>query len=271
RGYAFSRTLGTLLWGYLFWLLASLHILPNDLTGLLFSITLLLILSGWALRSVGLEEIKKWWRSNYRLVIGIELLFLLAFAGWTIVRAANPEATGTEKPMELAFINAILKSDTFPPHDPWLSGYAISYYYFGYVLVAMLAKITSVTGAVAFNLGISVIFALSAVGAYGLVYNLLAALSTKHETPDDQSVARFSISALLGPFFLLIVSNLEGFFHMLHNRGIFWRMNDSGELTSKFWAWLDINDLNVPPLGELSWVPSRFWWWWRASRVVQDY
>ena len=271
RGYAFSRTLGTLVWGYLFWLLASLHILPNDLTGLLFSITLLLILSGWALRSVGLEEIKKWWRSNYRLVIGIELLFILAFAGWTIVRAANPEATGTEKPMELAFINAILKSDTFPPHDPWLSGYAISYYYFGYVLVAMLAKITSVTGAVAFNLGISVIFALSAVGAYGLVYNLLAALSTKHETPDDQSIARFSISALLGPFFLLIVSNLEGFFHMLHNRGFFWRMNDSGELTSKFWAWLDINDLNVPPTGELSWVPSRFWWWWRASRVVQDY
>ena len=56
------------------------------------------------------------------------------------VRAANPEILGTEKPMELAFINAILRSPAFPPHDPWLSGYAISYYYFGYVLVAMLAS-----------------------------------------------------------------------------------------------------------------------------------
>ena len=64
------------------------------------------------------------------------------------------DAAGTEKPMELAFINAIMRSPTFPPSDPWLSGYAISYYYFGYVLVALLAKLTALPGAVAFNLGL---------------------------------------------------------------------------------------------------------------------
>ncbi len=106
------------------------------------------------------------------LILVNEILFLVAFAGMAIIRAANPEILGTEKPMELAFINAILHSPEFPPHDPWLSGYAISYYYFGYVLVAMLAKITLVQGSIAFNLGIALVFGLSASGAFGLVYNL---------------------------------------------------------------------------------------------------
>jgi uncharacterized membrane protein len=97
----------------------------------------------------------------------VELLFLVAFAGWAFVRSTNPEIAGTEKPMELAFINAILRSPTFPPHDPWLSGYSISYYYFGYVLVAMLAKLTAVPGGVAFNLGVSLVFALTAIGLTG--------------------------------------------------------------------------------------------------------
>jgi len=106
------------------------------------------------------------------------VLFLVAFAAWAVVRAANPEAVGTEKPMELAFINAILRSPNFPPHDPWLSGYAISYYYFGYVIIAMLAKFTGTAGGIAFNLGISLIFALSACGAFGLVYNLFECIET---------------------------------------------------------------------------------------------
>ncbi|MCK5431015.1 MAG: hypothetical protein KAI94_16175, partial [Anaerolineales bacterium] len=38
RGFAFSRILGLLLWGYVFWLLASLGILQNDLGGLLLAL-----------------------------------------------------------------------------------------------------------------------------------------------------------------------------------------------------------------------------------------
>ena len=177
RGYAASRALGLLVWGYAFWLLASLGVLRNDTGGLLLALAVLAALSAWAVRRVGIGEILSWMREHVRPLLVVEVLFLVAFAGWAAVRAANPEAVGTEKPMELAFINAILNSPTFPPHDPWLSGYAISYYYFGYVIVAMLAKITGTAGSVAFNLGIALIFALSAVGAYGLVYNLLSGLT----------------------------------------------------------------------------------------------
>ncbi len=204
-------------------------------------------------------------------MVSVEVLFLLAFAAMAFVRAANPEILGTEKPMELAFINAILRSPTFPPHDPWLSGYAISYYYFGYVIVAMLARLAGTTGGVAFNLGVSLVFALSAVGAYGVVHDLLSVHALQSKAKAILSTGYKLWLSLLGPVFVLLVSNAEGFLHVLHTRGLFWRVNDAGELTSSFWRWLDILDLNQPPAQPFAWIPTRFWWWWRASRVVQDY
>jgi YYY domain-containing protein len=268
RGYASSRALGLLLWSFIFWLLASLGILRNEAGGLLFALALLMALSGWAISGIDLREFKEWLRSQFRMVFSVELLFLLAFAGWAVVRAANPEAVGTEKPMELAFINAILRSPNFPPHDPWLSGYAISYYYFGYVMIALLAKITSTTGGVAFNMGVSLVFALCVTGSYGLVYNLLNQTLYGNNT---EKRPHFTFSAILGPLFVLIVSNLEGFLDALHTRGVLWQRNATGELTSVFWKWMDIKDLNLPPQEPFSWIPTRFWWWWRASRVLQDY
>jgi uncharacterized membrane protein len=281
RGYTLARILGLLLWGFFFWFLASLGILKNDPGGLVFALLVVLALSVWAWRGISRVDLLAWWKDQRRSVIISELVFLLAFAAWTFVRSANPEIAGTEKPMEMAFIDAIMHSPAFPPHDPWLSGYAISYYYFGYVMVAMLAEITVTPGSIAFNLGLSLVFALSAVGAYGLVYNLLSFWRKREGNQADQPARRrapsaragssAALHALLGPFFLLIVSNLEGFLHSLHNRGVFWSQSSTGGMTSAFWTWLDMKELSQPPSLPLSWVPTQFWWWWRASRVVQDY
>ena len=160
RGYSFSRALGLLLWGFVFWLATSFGLTRNEWGGVLFALLVIVGFSAWSLagRKVtgdeaeqpvnGLSSIVDWVKSNRAAVLTVEILFLLAFAFLAFVRANNPENTGTEKPMEMAFINAILRSPTFPPHDPWLSGYAISYYYFGYVLAAMLAKFTATSGGV---------------------------------------------------------------------------------------------------------------------------
>lgn len=268
RGMAFARTLGLLLWGYIFWLLASLGLVHNDLGGLLLALVVVLILGLWALRLEGPGAVLAWLRAHLRLVLGLESLFVLAFAAMGLVRAANPEILGTEKPMELAFINAILHSPTFPPHDPWLSGYAISYYYFGYVMVAMLAKLTSTPGGIAFNLGVVLVFALSASGVYGLVYNLLARLPAGRKNGGDVKATAY---AWLGPLIVLLSGNLEGFLEVLHARGIFWQSDAAGRLTSSFWRWLDIRELSDPPNLPFSWMPTRYLWWWRASRVLQDY
>lgn len=271
RGYAFSRILGLLIWGYIFWLLASLGLLGNNIGGLLFGLVVLLGISYLAYRKFSTQELKNWWRENRRLVIWVEIIFLIAFAGWAVVRAANPEILGTEKPMELGFINAILSSPVFPPHDPWLSGYSISYYFFGYVMTAMLAKITATPGSIAFNLALSLVFALSAVASFGIVHSLITAVKTKNDGTSEVSSANNLILSLLGPVFILIVSNFEGFLEVLHARGIFWKFDDPSRPISGFWRWLDLKELTLPPAEPLSWVPSRYLWWWRASRVVQDY
>ena len=272
RGYSLARAAGLLIWGYIYWLFTSLGISQNDTGGILLALAILIALS--ALSVVNRQSsIVNFIKSNLRLILTTEVLFLSAFALLAFVRSANPEILGTEKPMELTFINAILRSPTFPPRDPWLSGYAISYYYFGYLLTAMLAKVTLVPGTAAFNLMLALVFALGALGAYGILYNLLALTSDRNpQTTDDPAVyhpkpalnaVKGFLVPLLAPLFLLLVSNLEGFFHVLYT---------SGSIRSAaFWKWLDIKDLTEVPVAPYHWIPENFWWWWRASRVVQDY
>ena len=180
RGYTLARAAGLLIWGYAFWLFASLGIAQNDTGGILLALAVIIGLSVFSIfnrQSPAVNrksEIVNFLKSNLSLILTTEVLFLVAFAFLAFVRSANPELNGTERPMELAFINGILRSPTFPPQDPWLSGYAISYYYFGYVMTAMLARISGIPGSLAHNLMTSLIFALGAIGSYGILYNLLS-------------------------------------------------------------------------------------------------
>ncbi len=264
RGYTISRALGLLLVGYVFWLLCSLGFLRNTAGGILLAVVITGGAALWAYFSQtgNLSEIKTWLKEQRRMVITAETLFLLAFVIWTVVRSLNPAIEGTEKPMELAFLNGINRSSTFPPRDPWLAGYAISYYYFGYVIVAMVAKLTGTIPSVAFNLGGALLVALTLVGSYGLVYNLVSK-KRQNEEQKNEKRQRTAISALIGPLMVGITGNLEGFLELLHSLSI--------PRSMAFWTWLDIENLSDPVSGGIT-APAdwRFWWWWRASRVIQD-
>jgi len=268
RGYALSRPLGLLLWGYLFWLLTSLQLLHNDLAGQLVALGLVLVLNLLVLRGGRAKELWAWIKANRRLIFTTETLFLVAFGLWALVRAANPAIIGTEKPMEMAFINAILRSPTFPPNDPWLSGYAISYYYFGYVIAAMLIRVSGVDAAIGYNLMSALWFALTALGAYGILFDLLAG-SQHRKTKIPGWVYTAS---LLAPFMLLIVSNWHGFLDIMHARGLFWSQDAAGQSVSSFWQWINLKELTTAP-PSYSWFPLRIGGvqWWGASRVVQDF
>ena len=65
-------------------------------------------LSLWALRGKR-KEITNWIKANRRTLISMEVLFGVSFLVWAFVRANNPEIQFTEKPMELAFLNGILR------------------------------------------------------------------------------------------------------------------------------------------------------------------
>ncbi len=268
RGYAFARALGLLLWGFIFWLLSSYGLLQNNVGGLLTAALLLAGLSWWAWRQAPAGEMCAWLREHRGLVLVVEGLFLLAFVFMTLVRFARPEINHTEQPMELAFINAILRSPSMPPHDPWLSGYSISYYYFGYLMTAMLAKLSGAIASVAFNLAFVTVFASAAVGSYGLAYNLLSI----YRPAARRSALWF---AGLAPLLVLISGNVVGVLEIAHAQHALWSPEADGALSSSFWTWLDIDELSDPPVLEPQWAPRHygtdFWWWWRSSRVINDY
>jgi uncharacterized membrane protein len=151
RGYSFAKSIGLLLTGYIIWLGASTQLLRNDLGGVYGSLLVVAAISvgvTLARRRSDLgsgDSIKDFLRSHLGLIFSIETLFTLALLLWVILRAYDPDKVmnaGGEKFMEMAFLNGILNSPSFPPLDPWLSGFGISYYYFGYVMMAALTRLS---------------------------------------------------------------------------------------------------------------------------------
>jgi len=256
RGYALAKPLGLLLVSYGLWIGATFGLLHHSVGGIVFSILAVGAFSVWFyIREkqdsnpfVLLPE-RKW------AIAASEALFALAFGLWSFYRAYNPEIAGTEKPMEFGFLNAILRSETFPPHDPWLSGFAISYYYFGYLMMAVLTRLSGVPSSIAFNLGIALLFALTVTGAFSLVYNL-----TKGSEQTAGKPLPFIFYGLLGSVLVAIAGNLEGALEVLYAKGI----GPAG-----FWRWLDLKELGEAPTTN-TWLPTRYLWWWRASRVIHD-
>ncbi len=273
RGFALARPLGLLTTGYILWLGGTFRLLQNNVGGTLVALGLVLALGIiWRRQQADRLSMLAWLRREWRYALTIELLFALAFVGWAGFKAYNPnlETAGGEKWMEIAFINGVLRSPHFPPQDPWLSGFAISYYYFGYVLMAMLTRLTGLAPTIAFNLYIPTLLALTLTAACGIGANLVSLYQQNNPAKNQNipsSIHQLQFSAiltgLLAALFVAILGNLEGLLEVLHKAAL---------LPANFWLWLDIRDLKVPPTGPAeSWMPDRFIWWWRGSRVLTDY
>jgi YYY domain-containing protein len=299
RGYTLARPLGLLTIGYVFWLLGSLGFLRNDAAGVWIAALLTLLAGALWLRREGWAELRDWLNAQRGLVLAVEVLFLLAFAAWAWVRAHNPDIAGTEKPMEFMFINAILRSPAFPPNDAWLSGYAISYYYFGYVLVAALIHVTGVASAVAFNLALALLFALAVTGALGITLNLIALSKTTVDggrpTAADRRLSSAVLSqsfwpALLAPLMIVVAGNFYGVLRLAHANGLLAGAQvpaliyntgapelGGGSPGAQFgffnlYTWLDLKGMNTPPASPgatFNWDPG-FWWWFNGARVTHD-
>ena len=270
KGYFFAKPLGLLVWGFLFWWLVTLSLLQNDLSGQFVALIILIVINFLIARTDGFQVLWNEIKANKRLIFWAEFVFLFAFILMALLRAFNPEIINTEKFMEMAFINAIERSPSFPPMDPWLSGYSISYYYFGYLLGVMITRITATASEVGYNLIAAYWYAMTALGAYGVVFCLLVCSrgkTLKHEIPDWIYPA-----ALLAPIILLVISNWHGFFDVLHSRGLFYSKDEAGNLVSEFWTKLNLRDLTEAP-NNFSWYPLRGggWTWWAASRTVIDH
>ena len=79
RGYSFSRIAGLLIWSYLFWVLASLGVLSNNVSGAFLSFLGVILMALISMRQNYLKEIKLWIKSEVNTILIIEILFLFAF------------------------------------------------------------------------------------------------------------------------------------------------------------------------------------------------
>src|SRR4051794_18858971 len=181
-GVGFAKPLGLLLVTWTVWLLASFGVLHYSSATAIGAIAALAVAgTATALRQRALARRlgkasgeSRWarWRTGRlaarvlprrdpvrrSLWLGAEAVFAVAFAAMALLVAYSPDVWGTEKPMDMAFVNAINTSDHFPPHDPWMSGEDLNYYYLGHLVVALPIRILGTAPDEGYNLGLALVF-----------------------------------------------------------------------------------------------------------------
>ena len=249
RGYSVAKAFALLLLGYLLWVFGLTQLIPNSLGTILVIILLGAAVAIWlAIRQR--QPILRFLRAEWRTLLIAEGIFLAFFLVWMGIVSEIPAINHTEKPMDFAFLNAVIRAEHFPPEDPWLAGHPISYYYFGHLIMASLTKLTGSAPAVGYNIAVSLIPALVASASFGLLYNLIRSSGGSRRAGLGYG--------LLGPVLVVLIGNLEGVFELAHSQG--WG-------SSGFWQWVGIKGLDGgTSAGGL--FPDQGWWWWRATRVI---
>jgi YYY domain-containing protein len=253
RGYCFGKILAILLVGYAFWTGTAYGLLRNELGGAVLAVLIVTVASGvagWRMlrgTQAGRRPLVEGMRRLTPVILTTEALFLLAFGGWAVMRSWGPEANHTEQPMDLLLLSAIWTSSSFPPQDPWLAGYAISYYYFGYWLLATIARLAGQPPEIAYNLGQACWFGLLLTACFGVGFNL-AALARRTSAEAGRRGAPM-LGGLLAAVSVALIGNLQGLL----------------DAVRVGWDWLRNPNRAVPLAGE-----TTTWWWWRSSRVISD-
>ncbi len=174
KGWGISGFFGLMISGYTIWLCASLGMEYSRKTILLVFGAFFLINALIAL--VYRNRIFPLFRSMKKDILWAEGVFLACFVFFLLIRIMNPDLwhpyKGGEKPMDFSYFNAILKSISFPPYDPWFAGGFLNYYYYGMYLSGVMVKLLGVIPAVAYNLNLALWYAFLGSAAFSIGKNL---------------------------------------------------------------------------------------------------
>ncbi|MBC8333958.1 MAG: glycosyltransferase family 39 protein [Anaerolineales bacterium] len=286
KGYPLSRALGLVLLAYFPWLLGSFGIPYSRLTIALVLATIMLIGAWQAYRQRDALRIE--WQENRKYYLMIEGLFLAFFLIDLLIRIGNPDlwhpSKGGERPMDLSYLHAVLKSTSFPPYDPWFAGGYINYYYYGFVLVGTPVKLLGLTPTTAYNFILPTLFAMVGTGAFSIGWNLLGRTSIRNtrevaedinsESPNpniESQISKFKtrfiagISAAAGMILLGNLGTIRTVYHGLQ------RIIDSNghyaDINVFEHLWLAIRGFAKMTTGAI--LPLRGGdWYWLPSRVI---
>ena len=269
--YALGRTGGMALLAYIAWLAGSLGLTYSRGTIALAAglIVLLGLAAAWARR----RELAAEWRSERRLFLFLELLFLAFFVFDLLIRLGNPDlwhpAKGGERPMDFSYFNAILKSTAFPPYDPWFEGGYINYYYYGFVLVGTPVKLLGIVPSIAYNMILPTLFAMVALGAFTAGSQLVKGTRPRITAENNALPLNFPvISGLAAALMTVVLGNLgtvrmlfQGFQRMAAPGG-----NIADANVFERWVWAVKGFISALMGAALPY--GRGDWYWIPSRVI---
>jgi YYY domain-containing protein len=228
-GLGFAKPLGLLLVTWMVWMAGSIPIAHYGTATILVAASLMALAGGLVagrtsvLRSRLAEPAGTgWWARRRaaalaarvlpedplrrRLWIASELVFAVAFFVMALLVAYSPDVWGTEKPMDMAFVNAANASSSFPPHDPWMAGQDLNYYYLGHLAMAMVIRVVGVSPDHGYNLAFALLAALTAVAVFTFGATLWAAARERLEGVRGGPVA----AGLVAVVVCVVLGNLAG-------------------------------------------------------------
>jgi len=222
RGYPLAKLIGLLLITWMAWLAGSYKVLMFTQLNLWLLIIVVSFISGIVVTRCW-PDLVDFMRRHWRYLLVVEGITLALFLYFLAVRWGNPDLwhpwLGGEKPADFSFFQSALRTVYFPPYDPWLAGHYVNYYYYGYVVSAIPAKLLGIVPAFAYNLVLPSLFSFAGIGAFCVAFNLsalleqfgLTATPTAEETakrPDLLSFKWAMVAGVSAAIMLVLLGNL---------------------------------------------------------------
>ena len=264
RAYGLTKLLGPASVVLGTWLLVAWGLADFSRTlawGVFASVLVAGILLGWLRRA----ELKAELSLHRRDWIATEVVFLGVFTFFLLLRAWNPDLwyhpTGGEKPMEVAYLTAVVRSTELPPYDPWFAGGYLNYYYMGWFFLAVPIRALQIVPEVAFNLAVPTFASMSAAVAFSGGNNLVRLSRLR---PGTLAHWRGILGGLAAVFLLVFAGNLDAGHQAIERLQRISEANPTtgfppfdgaAALAGGAWRWLSTSQ----PLAPFD--------WWRSSRV----
>jgi len=249
KGIVSAKIIGLLIFAFVIWTIGYLEVFLID-KSLGITVLIILLIAALLIIQAKRKSFQLLIRESYKNILICEFLFISVFLSFALIKSMNSQIDHTEQPMDFAFLNSVFYAISYPPLDPWYSGYTIQYYYLGYVIFAWPAKLVGIQPEISYNLALISIPALSASITFSIISTLSIMLGIKRKLT--------ILLSFLGVIIQNLFGNMEGILEIIRAWG-FGSVN--------FWKSFNIKGFEAPIL-EGSLLPNQHWWWWKASRVI---
>ncbi|HCU99808.1 MAG: hypothetical protein CL897_06665 [Dehalococcoidia bacterium] len=211
------------------------------------------------------RNFKETFSRSFSSIAVVSGLFSLLFFGFAVFWAHTSDIANTEQPMDFLYLNSMLVSPDYPPHDPWFSGENASYHYGGYLQAAVLTGASGVWPAAGYGLSLAALFASAGTAAFSLCSALTRWLWPR------VSRSWVVFAAGLGVVLLLLSGSLASSFelasaHDADHQGVYTAFGVEGLVRCGSEADETCTGLRLG--GSSTWYPDDHWVWWRMSRMA---